>query len=201
MNVPGQNLDPEDKRLQRELRGYEPVAPSDSLKERIRSAAADAGVETQPDRPLQEVLVRVPAFLRENWFGAAAAALAMIFGGLLVFQPNEEASSPQMVSAPVATSEAPATPSNTVQGDAVDGLVVWGNDNVPQLNRQSFISTDQHLVSQKNLGIVETEDGTPMWKIEYELLNRASWKDPQTGSQHQELVPEKRVLFISVHHD
>lgn len=201
MNVPGQNLDPEDNRLQRELRGYEPVAPSDSLKERIRAAAADAGVETQPGRPLQDVLVRVPAFLRENWFGTAAAALAMIFGGLLVFQQSDEAMSPNLVSAPMASSAAPSTQPDVLKGDASDGLVVWGNNNVPELNRESFISTDQHLVSQKNLGIVETEDGTPMWKIEYELLNRASWKDPQTGSQHQELVPEKRVLFISVHHD
>jgi len=191
MNSPEPELTPDDRKLERELRGLEPEGPSDGLKARIRAAAADLGVETTPE---SRKVIAFPQFLKEQWLGAAAACFALVFAILLLADR-------QPADTTLALGNPDTTETEVLTGDSDQGLILWGNDNVPRIDQNSFVSQDQVLISQENFGIVQEGDGPPMWKIQCEIVNRAVWEDQETGDRHEKIVPERRILFVPVRHD
>ncbi|MEM1294613.1 MAG: hypothetical protein AAGH89_04565 [Verrucomicrobiota bacterium] len=179
MNADTPPLDPLNEReaaLELELRSMAPLAPSSSLKDRIRQAAAelDSAPASLPVEPERKNVVEVP-FWRKPGFAAVAAAVVIgIFATSFFFSPDS--------SEPVAVS---------LVGDPEDELIIWGNP--PKVDPSPFALRNQVLVSQQNDGIVEDEHGRPMWKIRIQVLDRS----PSAKSA----VPVEQVVYVPVRHD
>lgn len=172
MNAISPQPSPEDEALERELRQFELVAPSARLKNRIRAAAADLGLESEAaTASAPKNVVRFPNL--QSWISSAAAMVALGFAiALWVQNPTEK-------------------PAGGVAGSA----------GAPNARVSPYTFTDQILVGHKNEGVVETADGTPMWSVRYDLLNRIESIDPETGEPRNEITPEERRFFYPVHHD
>lgn len=180
-------LDPKESALEDELRVLAPVSPSAGLKDRIRQAAeehAPAG-EVKEAAPEPNV-VQFPGV--QSWLAAAAALVAAIFSVALWWQDRNPSESGNLTNAPAVAEE----------GGSGD-VQIWENTPDPQFSGP--VLNDTIFVSHENQGVVTSEDGIPMWKIRYELLNRKAWEDPETGAQREEYVPEERILFVPVRHD
>ena len=178
MNAFAPQSSPEDEKLERELREFKVVGPRPDLKDRIRAEAAKLGVEPVAAEPAKKV-VRFPI---QTWIASAAAVVALGFGIALWLETQEK--SGNLAAASPAEDEAGGAPGS-------------GSD----LNLKPYTMVDQVLVNQANDGVIETEDGQPMWQLRYELINRTEWQDPETGETHEVVAPEQRLLFMPVRYD
>tara|TARA_R110002096_G_scaffold26518_22_gene81837 strand:+ start:10493 stop:10975 length:483 start_codon:yes stop_codon:yes gene_type:complete len=158
-----------------------PLAPSSSLKDRIRQAASELdSAPAPPELPrmseatARKNVVEVPFWRKPGFVAAAAALVVGLFAAKFFFSPDE--SEPAMAS---------------LIGDPDDELIIWGNP--PRVDPSPFTLKNQVLVSQENDGIVEDDHGRPMWKIRIKVLDR--------NGSNKNAVPVERVVYVPVRHD
>ncbi len=207
MNPRSNNLDPKEERLARELRELTPLEPA-GLKARIRQAAIEQGLDPEPNRDHRDIVDpsvrplvnlqagRWPQVLRENWFGAVAACVAVVFGVLLIQERLER--TPSGGGGSMVEQDSNWSGSG---GRVPEQYVRWDYNNVPQIEPESVLQADELMVGQKNFGVVQGEDGMPVWMIQLELMRRATAEDPESGDVRERLVPERRVFYVPVRHD
>ena len=117
MNADIPPLDPPEAALELELRSMAPLAPSSSLKDRIRQAASELdSAPAPPELPrmseatARKNVVEVPFWRKPGFVAAAAALVVGLFAAKFFFSPDE--SEPAMAS---------------LIGDPDDELIIWGN--------------------------------------------------------------------------
>jgi len=172
----------EGHRMETELRTLRPWRPSEGLRERIAEAAREAGEANRGLDGFEGDQGRSAA----TW-GWRAAALVT---SLLAVGAWTRQSEPGRTSAPPhLRAESADTASSEVPGREPDAGAKAGNTPWKE---------ERLLLSRETDGLVRFEQGPPMWRVRYRILNRAEWKEPDSGVVREHFEPEEGVLFLPV---
>lgn len=183
--------------LERELSEMEPWSPSARLRHCLEAEAARWEAERGDLEPAP------PALGTRRWFppiplaqalagmAAAAALVAFLLAPSWVGRLDAPETASTESGPRVQPAEAPAAAGS-------ESLIRW--DGAPSGEDWELGLREQFLLGSEYEGMVEPEQGPPMWRVRYRLLNRTSWQDQQTGAAREQFVPEERVLFVPVRH-
>lgn len=183
--------------LERELAGLEPWRPSLQLRHRIEAEAAGrepAAAEPEPEAAPAPFVARFARIRLKHVVVAAAALAALITVAVMpLWMPGKGGESGLAETGPAA-----GEPSGAASDQAPGGLILW--DRVPGTNEPVDLHRDQIFIGGQSVNVVQPDQGPAMWRVRYQLLNRTSWKDEETGTVREQFVPEERVLFVPVRH-
>ena len=181
----------EEERLQKELTGFRPVAPSPDLKDRIRQAALQefGQIPTAPAKDKVKLFPRLAP-----WVSVAALFMICVFGVAMFLDKYN-------VVSPGEATWQPASLAGNGGGQVTEQPSPEIMKNLPPGIQGAFSDPNQKFVGQELDGVIETEDGQPMVKMRLKFLRTFMKKDPDTGKETLEEVPEEHLLIVPVEHD
>ncbi len=196
------------EKMEKELRSFRPVKPSEAFEARLEKALGESGnlavrhlpeLEEDATTPLPIEKSKIVPFLRAFTFpisAVAALAILALYLAYPVFQKKtSSAASPSIAS----TESLPAKPESVGEEDLspLHGVSAaefaamsesgWSDPQVKEI-----------LIDVSDEGIIERPGSSPARQYRYRYLDETIWRNPETNTLMRSSVPRQEVVLIGL---
>jgi len=196
------------EKMEKELRSFRPVKPSEAFEARLEKALGESGnlavrhlpeLEEDATTPLPIEKSKIVPFLRAFTFpiyAVAALAILALYLAYPVFQkktssavPPSIASEQSLPAKPESVGEEGLSPLHGVSAAEFAAMSEsgWSDPQVKEI-----------LIDVSDEGIIERPGSSPARQYRYRYLDETIWRNPETNTLMRSSVPRQEVVLIGL---